>query len=74
MEYRSPSIHELRNRTAEFDDALRRQQSSESDSFETLFEQYEANQNFMVGEIVCGKVLSITKDYVVVDIGYKSEG
>lgn len=74
MEYRSPSIHELRSRTEVPEDAPKNLKSTELDSFETLFEQYEAHQNFMVGEIVKGRVLSITKDYVVVDIGYKSEG
>ncbi|MEZ4464440.1 MAG: 30S ribosomal protein S1 [bacterium] len=48
--------------------------SAEQETFAQLFEQFQANRNFRVGEIVNGRVLSITKDYVVVDIGYKSEG
>jgi small subunit ribosomal protein S1 len=72
-EFRSASIKDLRNRLAvPEDDGIRG--AAVGESFEQLFEQFQANRNFRVGEIVNGRVLSITKDYVVVDIGYKSEG
>ncbi|MEE2644486.1 MAG: 30S ribosomal protein S1 [Myxococcota bacterium] len=42
--------------------------------FEELFESFEADKSVRFGEIVKGKIVEIRKDYVVVDIGYKSEG
>ncbi|MEZ4470279.1 MAG: 30S ribosomal protein S1 [bacterium] len=68
------SIQELRNRTEVPEDLDSKAGSAEQETFAQLFEQFQANRNFRVGEIVNGRVLSITKDYVVVDIGYKSEG
>jgi small subunit ribosomal protein S1 len=44
------------------------------DDFETLLQEYEAKSTAKEGEIVQGVVIDITKDYVTVDIGYKSEG
>jgi len=42
---------------------------------EILEDLYERSfQTFQEGEVVRGKVVHITNDYVVVDIGYKSEG
>jgi small subunit ribosomal protein S1 len=72
MEYQGVSIEELRNRTEAPEDL--ETGSAGSVDFADLFEEFEANQSFTVGEIVNGRVLSVTKDYVVVDIGYKSEG
>ncbi len=44
-------------------------------SFEEMEALYdETMQNFKEGEVVRGRVLEITDDYIVVDIGYKSEG
>ncbi|MCB9544792.1 MAG: 30S ribosomal protein S1 [Myxococcales bacterium] len=68
------SIQELRNRTEVPEDIDSKAGSADQETFAQLFEQFQANRNFRVGEIVNGRVLSITKDYVVVDIGYKSEG
>jgi small subunit ribosomal protein S1 len=73
MAYESISIEELRNRTEIPEDNSELAEPG-PDSFAALFEQFEANQDFKVGEIVDGRVLAVTKDYVVVDIGYKSEG
>ncbi|MEE2787315.1 MAG: 30S ribosomal protein S1 [Myxococcota bacterium] len=73
MAYESVSIEELRNRT-EIPEDNQETSTPDADSFAALFEQFEANQDFKVGEIVDGRVLAVTKDYVVVDIGYKSEG
>jgi len=74
MEYRSVSIQELRARTAVPEDSTSSTEETSGESFANLFEQYQANQRFKVGDIVNGRVLSVSKDYVVVDIGYKSEG
>jgi len=42
---------------------------------ENLEDLYEKSfQTFQEGEVVRGRVVHITNDYVVVDIGYKSEG
>ncbi|GMV94960.1 MAG: hypothetical protein AMXMBFR82_47380 [Candidatus Hydrogenedentota bacterium] len=44
-------------------------------SMETMEELYnETMQNFKEGEVVRGTVVGVTDDYVLVDIGYKSEG
>lgn len=67
------SISELRNRT-EMPPEPPKAAADGDESFVELFEQFQANQNFRVGDIVNGRVLTVTKDYVVVDIGYKSEG
>lgn len=74
MDYNSVSIGDLRKRTVVSEDTAPAAKMYDGETFEQLFEQFQANQNFRVGEIVNGRVLSITKDYVVVDIGYKSEG
>src|SRR3989338_4383272 len=42
--------------------------------FARLFEETSAGQSFEQGQLVKGKVIQITKDYVVVDVGFKSEG
>ncbi len=47
--------------------------SEESD--ETMTELYEESlKRVQEGEVVKGRIVSITKDFVMVDIGYKSEG
>ena len=44
------------------------------DSFAAMFEESLKREDIKEGEIVKGRVIQVTKDYVVVDIGYKSEG
>ncbi len=44
------------------------------EDFEALLNEYEAKSGAKEGEIVTGTVIAISKDYVTVDIGYKSEG
>jgi len=40
-----------------------------------MSELYEESlRRVQEGEVVKGRIVSITKDYVMVDIGYKSEG
>ena len=74
MEYRSVPIEELRNRITVPEDDERVEIPEGMDSFADLFEQQQATRNVKAGQIVIGKVLSVTKDYVTVDVGYKSEG
>ena len=47
---------------------------SEDLDFEAAFLDWEKQQNVLEGEIVRGIVLSVNKDFVIVDIKYKSEG
>ncbi len=44
----------------------------EMGQFEELFEQ--SLRNFQEGEIINGIVVSVDSDYVMIDVGYKSEG
>ena len=45
------------------------------EDMEDLMGMYEESfKRFAEGEIVTGKIISVDKDYVLVDIGYKSEG
>ncbi len=45
------------------------------ESQESLMSLYEESfKRFAEGEVVTGKIISVDKDYVLVDIGYKSEG
>jgi small subunit ribosomal protein S1 len=46
----------------------------EEASFEEIFEKSQGTSNVQEGEVVNGAVVSITGDYVTVDIGYKMEG
>lgn len=43
-------------------------------SFEQLLEEFYARDEVREGEIVAGEVCAVQKEYVIVDIGYKSEG
>jgi small subunit ribosomal protein S1 len=45
------------------------------DDMENLMDMYEESfKRFAEGEVVTGRIISVDKDYVLVDIGYKSEG
>jgi small subunit ribosomal protein S1 len=44
------------------------------EDFEALLAEYEAKVSAKEGEILQGTVIEVTKDFVTVDIGYKSEG
>ena len=52
-------------KSLELDDAM---------NFEALIEEYFRKENIREGEIFKGRIQHIGKDYVTVDIGYKSEG
>jgi small subunit ribosomal protein S1 len=47
-------------------------QDLKEESFEELYE--ESLKNIKEGEVVRGSIIQVTDDYVMVDIGYKSEG
>lgn len=45
------------------------------ETMEALMDMYEESfKRFAEGEVVTGRVISVDKDHVLVDIGYKSEG
>ena len=45
------------------------------ETMEDLMEMYEESiKRFREGEVVTGRIIAVDKDYVLVDIGYKSEG
>ncbi len=47
----------------------------DEESMESLMELYEESfKRFAEGEVVSGKIISVDRDHVLVDIGYKSEG
>ena len=48
--------------------------SGGEESFAALFEESLKREDIKEGAIVRGRVIQVTKDHVVVDIGYKSEG
>jgi len=49
--------------------------SDDETSMERLMDLYEESfKRFEEGEVVTGRIISVDKDYVLVDIGYKSEG
>jgi small subunit ribosomal protein S1 len=49
--------------------------SSGGDDMASLMEMYEESfKRFAEGEVVTGRIISVDKDHVLVDIGYKSEG
>lgn len=48
--------------------------SSSGESFEQLYQQSLKDRDFVVGDVVKGKVVDVQEDYVLVDIQYKSEG
>ena len=48
---------------------------NDGDDMASLMEMYEESfKRFAEGEVVSGKIISVDKDHVLVDIGYKSEG
>lgn len=62
--------------TDEFvEDSMPEDHQSHDDSPEDLMGMYEESfKRFQEGEVVSGKIVSVDKDYALVDIGYKSEG
>ncbi len=53
----------------------REEMPPQEESMEALMDMYEESfKRFAEGEVVNGKIISVDKDHVLVDIGYKSEG
>jgi len=51
------------------------EQQDDGQSMEDMMDIYEESfKRFAEGEVVIGKIISVDKDHVLVDIGYKSEG
>src|SRR5258707_1172233 len=50
------------------------QESQGEENFAELFAESLGNDNVKEGEILRGTVISVGKDYAIVDVGYKSEG
>ena len=52
-----------------------KKESSSGEDIGTLMEMYEESfKRFAEGEVVTGRIISVDKEHVLVDIGYKSEG
>ena len=61
--------------TSEPDSSSAAEAAAEMQDMESMSELYEESlRRVQEGEVVKGRIVSITKDYVMVDIGYKSEG
>src|SRR4030042_1364152 len=61
--------------TSEPTSASAAEAAAEMQDMESMSELYaESLRRVQEGEVVKGRIVSITKDYVMVDIGYKSEG
>ncbi len=80
----SDSVETLKTQPSEMDSKVE-EHSAETDSddeflesvgnMDSLMDMYEESfKRFQEGEVVVGKIISVDKDYVLVDIGYKSEG
>ena len=54
------------------DELLLEEELLDEENFEKIFE--ESLKPIQDGEVVTGRVLQITPDFVVIDVGYKSEG
>ncbi len=80
----SDSAETLKTQTSEMDSKVEEHlEETDSDdellesggNMEALMDMYEESfKRFQEGEVVVGKIISVDKDYVLVDIGYKSEG
>ena len=75
-ETEAPSDAQLGDETEAPSDAQLADSEQESgDSMENVMTLYEESfKRFAEGEVVTGRIISIDKDHVLVDIGYKSEG
>ncbi|HBF13418.1 MAG TPA: 30S ribosomal protein S1 [Deltaproteobacteria bacterium] len=49
-------------------------QTAKAEDFKTLFEQRCKTLSIKEGDLLSGKVVSILRDFVTVDVGFKSEG
>jgi small subunit ribosomal protein S1 len=78
----SDSLEPLKTQTSEVDSQVGEHlEGTDNDDLESngnmdaLMDMYEESfKRFQEGEVVVGRIISVDKDYVLVDIGYKSEG
>ncbi len=57
------------------EDAVYEDNMDSGDTMDSLMEMYEESfKRFAEGEVVTGRIISVDRDFVLVDIGYKSEG
>src|SRR5210317_1987077 len=71
-----PGMDELKAESeAPLDEQSTDSDQDSDDSMENVMNLYEESfKRFAEGEVVTGRIISIDKDHVLVDIGYKSEG
>lgn len=72
----TPQSDEVAAETAPADDQPDSAEDlDETESMESVMDLYEESfKRFAEGEVVTGRIISIDRDHVLVDIGYKSEG
>ena len=63
-----------KNEEAVTKDSVPAMETGEDLSFEQLFEESLKDGKIQIGEVARGRVIQITSDFVVVDVGFKSEG
>ncbi len=63
---------ELMDPEARDEDSEAAEESQDNDSFMKLYE--ESLRSIQEGEVIRGEIVQIDKEYILVDIGYKSEG
>jgi small subunit ribosomal protein S1 len=76
------SAESLKTKTSQVNSQVEEQlEENDTDDLESdgnmdaLMDMYEESfKRFQEGEVVVGRIISVDKDYVLVDIGYKSEG
>jgi small subunit ribosomal protein S1 len=71
----APSQDEAKDFDKASGDRLSGEVLNKNDSMDNLMDMYEESfKRFQEGEVVTGRIISVDKEYVLVDIGYKSEG
>ncbi len=66
---------ELKSDTSLLDSELSKDVQDDEGSMEDIMDIYEESfKRFAEGEVVTGKIIAVDKEYVLVDVGYKSEG
>ncbi len=71
----TPPAEEPADAAAADADAPTEEEALMDADMENLMDMYEESfKRFEEGEVVTGKIISVDKEYVLVDIGYKSEG
>lgn len=75
MEETQPDVEEVQSGADESKMESSTDEPAAEETMESLMDMYEESfKRFGEGEVVVGRIISVDKDYVLVDIGYKSEG